>query len=79
MTGQTNLSAIQAGADCLVTPCPLCQMQLDMFHPEGQAAVGTSQEIPTLHLSQLIGLALGLSKEELGMNRHVVSTAAINI
>ncbi|MDU2065210.1 MAG: CoB--CoM heterodisulfide reductase iron-sulfur subunit B family protein [Sporomusaceae bacterium] len=79
MTGETNLSAIKAGADCLVTPCPLCQMQLDMFHPEGQAAVGAAKEIPILHMSQLIGLALGLSQDELGMKRHIVSTAVLKL
>lgn len=79
MTGEINLCAIQAGAACVVTPCPLCQMQLDMYQPEGKAAVGTKQEIAVLHLSQLVGLALGLSPAELGMKRHIVSTAYLAI
>ena len=79
MTGESNLSAIQAGADCMVTPCPLCQMQLDMYQPEGKAAVKTDKDIPVLHLAQLIGLALGISPAELGMNRHIVDTAAIKL
>ena len=72
MTGENNLSAITAGAGCIVTPCPLCQMQMDMYQPEGQAQVKTTTQIPVLHLAQLIGLALGLSPRELGMNRHIV-------
>jgi succinate dehydrogenase / fumarate reductase, cytochrome b subunit len=71
-TGQINLKAIEAGADCTVTPCPLCQMQLDMYHPEGKKAVNASQDIPSLHLTQLIGLALGYTAEELGIKRHIV-------
>lgn len=79
MTGESNLSAINAGADCMVTPCPLCQMQLDMYQPEGKSAVKTDKDIPVLHLSQLIGLALGLSPDALGMKRHIVDTAVLKM
>lgn len=71
ITGETNQCAVKAGADCIVTPCPLCQMSLDMNQPEGQAAVGCQQEMPVLHLAQLVGLALGLSPEQLGLKMHI--------
>ncbi|MFZ7101582.1 MAG: CoB--CoM heterodisulfide reductase iron-sulfur subunit B family protein [Peptococcaceae bacterium] len=77
MTGEINLCAIEEGANCIVTPCPLCQMQLDMYQPEGKLAVKTEEDIPVLHLAQLIGLALGLSPEELGMRRHVTEAARV--
>lgn len=71
VTGQIIDSADRAGAAAIVTPCPLCQMQLDMYEPEGREAVGSRAEIPVLHLQQLIGLAMGMSKEDVGFNRHV--------
>lgn len=71
ITGETGKSAVNAGADCIVTPCPLCQMSLDMNQPEGRAAVGLDKEMPVLHLAQLIGLALGLKPEELGFNMNI--------
>ena len=71
VTGQIVDSADRAGAAAIVTPCPLCQMQLDMYEPEGRDAVGSRAEIPVLHLQQLIGFAMGMSKEEVGFNRHV--------
>lgn len=71
VTGQIVDSADRAGAAAIVTPCPLCQMQLDMYEPEGREAVGSRAEIPVLHLQQLIGFAMGMSKEEVGFNRHV--------
>lgn len=71
ITGETNQSAIEAGADCMVTPCPLCQMSLDMNQPEGQAAVGCNKEMPILHLAQLIGLALELEPKELALDMHI--------
>jgi len=71
VTGQVVDSAAKAGAEMLVTPCPLCQLQLDMYQPEGREAAKSSAEIPILHLPQLIGLALGMQKEELGIQRHI--------
>ena len=65
------------GADCLVTPCPLCHLNLDLQQPIAERLVPRDLEMPVLHLPQLIGLALGLSPKELGMNRHVVRPTSV--
>lgn len=72
LTGKNCLSPKKSGADCLVTPCPLCQMQLDAYQPDAQKKFAEDITMPVLHLPQLIGLALGLSPEELAIQRHVV-------
>ncbi|QED49425.1 CoB--CoM heterodisulfide reductase iron-sulfur subunit B family protein [Cytobacillus dafuensis] len=72
MTGINCLSPKAAGADCIVTPCPLCQMQLDAYQPDAQKSFRENITMPILHLPQLIGLALGFSPEELAIQRHVV-------
>ena len=69
--------AIDAGADCLVTPCPLCHLNLDMQQPAAQKFVERDLGIPVLHLPQMVGLALGLEPKELGMGKHVVPTDAV--
>ena len=79
VTGQIVDSAGRAHADLIVTPCPLCQMQLDMYEPEGRDAVQSSVEIPILHLQQLIGLALGMSKKDVGFDRHVSAQEKLRI
>ena len=66
--------ALDADADCLVTPCPLCHLNLDMQQPEAAKVVNRDLGLAVLHLPQLIGLALGFSPEERGMNRHIAST-----
>ena len=71
VTGQIVDSADKAGANAIVTPCPLCQMQLDMYEPEGRSAVKSQAEVPILHLQQLIGFALGLSKTDVGFDSNV--------
>ena len=72
-TGELTRDARRAVADMLVTPCPLCQMQLDMYQPEGNKSLGETGRIPVLHLPQLIGLALGIEPQELGLQRHMIS------
>jgi succinate dehydrogenase / fumarate reductase cytochrome b subunit len=72
--GRHLADAIDAGADCLVTPCPLCHLNLDMLQPAAAPFVERELGIPVLHLPQILGLAFGLEPEELGMGKHVVST-----
>ena len=75
--GRHLADAIDAGADCLVTPCPLCHLNLDMQQPAAQTFVERDLGIPVLHLPQMVGLALGLEPKELGMEKHVVSTGDV--
>jgi succinate dehydrogenase / fumarate reductase, cytochrome b subunit len=72
--GRHLADAIDAGADCLVTPCPLCHLNLDLQQPAAQKYVERDLGIPVLHLPQMVGLALGLEPTELGMGKHVVPT-----
>ena len=75
--GRHMADAIDAGADCVVTPCPLCHLNLDMQQPEAAKFVERDLGMPVLHLPQLLGLALGLTPKELGMNKHVVKTGDV--
>lgn len=77
MTGNNCLSPKHAGADCIVTPCPLCQMQLDMYQPDAQKGFQDDITMPILHLPQLIGLALGFEPEELAIQRHIIDAIPI--
>jgi len=69
--------AIEADADCLVTPCPLCHLNLDLQQPQAERVIGRDLGMPVLHLPQLLGLALGLSPRELGMSKHVVRPTSV--
>jgi succinate dehydrogenase / fumarate reductase cytochrome b subunit len=69
--------AIDAGADCLVTPCPLCHLNLDMQQPEAAKIVNRDLGLAVLHLPQLVGLALGAEPKELGMKKHIASTGSV--
>lgn len=63
---------IDSGADYIVTPCPLCHVALDGYQSTALKANNVQGQMPILHLSQLVGLALGYTEKELGMDRHMV-------
>jgi succinate dehydrogenase / fumarate reductase cytochrome b subunit len=69
--------AIDADADALVTPCPLCHLNLDLQQPDAAKVVNRDLGLPVLHLPQLVGLALGFEPKELGMGKHVVRTGSV--
>ena len=70
--------AQNAEADCLVTPCPLCHLNLDMQQPVAKTYTNNPDlNMPVLHLPQLVGLALGLSPKELGFGKHVVQPKSV--
>jgi heterodisulfide reductase subunit B2 len=61
-----------AGADAIVTACPLCQLNLDMRQKDIEAKFGETYNLPVFYFSQLMGLAMGLSPKELGLGSLVV-------
>jgi succinate dehydrogenase / fumarate reductase, cytochrome b subunit len=69
--------AIDAQADCLVTPCPLCHLNLDLQQPLAAKQAGRQLGMPVLHLPQLVGLALGLEPKQLGMDKHIVRPSSV--
>ena len=64
--------AVNNGAHCIVTICPLCQMNLDVYQPKVNSLFGTKFDIPVIYFTQLIGLAMGKKPKELGLDRLAV-------
>jgi len=77
MSGANMKEAAEQGADCMVTPCPLCHMSLDIYQDRAGQAVKTPLNLPILHLPQLLGLAMGISAKDLGLARHLISVDSI--
>jgi len=66
-------NAAENGAQCLVTPCPLCQTNLDAYQSRVNARFKTNYKLPVLFITQLIGLALGIEAKSLGIHTNIVS------
>jgi len=65
------------GADVMVTPCPLCHLNLDGLQSKAARRNNQAIDLPILHLPQLLGLAMGMEPKALGLNRNLVSTGAV--
>jgi len=66
-------NAQENGAQCLVTPCPLCQINLDVYQSQVNRLFKTKYNIPVLFLTQLVGVALGIKPDALALSRNIVS------
>jgi heterodisulfide reductase subunit B len=69
--------AREAGAQYIAVACQMCQMNLDLRQADAARAHGEIPETPVLFISQLMGLALGLSSDELGLDALTVSADAL--
>ena len=77
MCSDHTMEAKENGADCMVTPCPLCHLELDGMQAGAEKQVKEEIDMPILHLPQLVGLALGFTPKEMNLHRHMVSTEEV--
>ncbi len=61
------------GADAMVTPCPLCHLNLDGYQPKASSMTQSRIDLPILHMPQVIGLAMGISPKDLGLQKHIMN------
>jgi heterodisulfide reductase subunit B2 len=69
--------AASAGADCVAVSCPMCQVNLDLRQQDIAQQTGRNHQLPVVYITQLLGLSLGLSPMELGLNKLIVSASRI--
>jgi len=67
LTGKILKVAKRSGANCVVTACPLCQLNLEAYQDKVSEAVGADCNIPVLYFTQLMGSAFGLKPKELAL------------
>lgn len=77
MVARHTGDAHDLGADAMVTPCPLCHLNLDGYQPKAMAQSRKKTDLPILHLPQMVGLAMGFSARDMGLQRHIVSARGI--
>ncbi|MEO1928199.1 MAG: CoB--CoM heterodisulfide reductase iron-sulfur subunit B family protein [Nautiliaceae bacterium] len=72
LTASALVDAKENGAEMMVTPCPLCHLNIDVKQRSALKKVNKDFKLPVLHLPQLLGLAFGIEKEKLGLKHHVI-------
>lgn len=70
-------AAEEAGANCIVTACPMCLANLEMRQREGRLGFGLEHDIPVFFFTELLGLALGLPAAGEWFRRHLIDTQAL--
>ncbi len=74
--GQILDDAVDRGAEAIIVVCPMCHSNLDMRRDKIDAYQKKKYTIPVIYLSQAVGMAMGIPREKLGLQRHKV---AVNI
>jgi len=77
MVANHTLDAKEGGAQAMVTPCPLCHLNLDGYQPQASAAANRPIDLPIIHLPQLLGLALGIDPKVMRLDKHIISTTKL--
>ncbi|HUT95331.1 MAG TPA: CoB--CoM heterodisulfide reductase iron-sulfur subunit B family protein [Thermoguttaceae bacterium] len=72
LSGDLFEAAQEAGAECLVTDCPMCQSNLDTRQGDIEAERGKRFGLPVFYLTELIGLAFGYDRTSRWWKKHFV-------
>ena len=70
------LLAAAQGADAIVTVCPMCQMNLEAYQKKALQRAGSADPITVVYLPQILGMALGLDQDALGLGLNLALTKA---
>jgi heterodisulfide reductase subunit B len=70
-------SAVEREANVIATACPMCQVNLECYQQSVNQEFGTDFNVPILYFTQLVGLALGIPKNKLGIGKELVSAMPV--
>ena len=72
LSGKIVGDAFDRGAEAIIVACPMCHSNLDMRRDAINSFLGAKVDIPVLYVTQALGIALGLDRKALGLQRHFV-------
>ncbi len=77
MSGQLLRWAAEAGADAIVTACPMCHSNLDTRQGQIRRARLGDHHLPIYYFTELVGYTLGLDVAQLGIARHLTDATGL--
>jgi len=77
LSGEILRMAKESGADCVAAACPLCQTNLDLRQADIERSTGERIGLPVFYFTQLLGRALGLSDEALGIGKLITDPGRV--
>jgi len=77
LMGKIMKDALARGANCFVTSCPMCQLNLDAYQEKIRQSLGIEKELPVYFITEMVGLAMGKTIKELQIDRHIVDSISL--
>jgi len=65
-------AAYDHGADMIVTPCPVCQMNVEVYQDQINATYGTKFKMPVVYYSTLMAVSYGRSAKDAALNAQII-------
>jgi len=69
--------ALAREANCFVTTCPMCQMNMDAYQDQVCERYGIREKLPVFFITELLGIAMGFTPREMQMDRHFVDSLGL--
>jgi len=69
--------AVENDADIIATACPLCQMNLEAYQDKVNKKYKTKFNIPIVYFTHLVGVALGIKPEKMGLDKLLIDPARL--
>lgn len=69
--------AVARGANCFVTTCPMCQLNMDAYQDRVAERYGIGERLPVYFITELLGVAMGMSPSKLQIDRHFVEATGL--
>jgi heterodisulfide reductase subunit B len=69
--------AVKSKADVIATTCPMCNVNLEVYQGYVNREFGTDYSVPVMYFTQIMGLAMGIKPNSLGIGKELVSGATL--
>ena len=69
--------AVAREANCFVTTCPMCQLNMDAYQDKAGEQYGIRERLPVYFITELIGISMGIGAVELQIDRHFVEAIGL--
>jgi heterodisulfide reductase subunit B len=77
LMSRINKDAVGRGANCFVTTCPLCQLNVDAYQDQVAKKYGIEKRLPVYFITELVGLSMGFDPVEMQIDRHFVDAMGL--
>jgi len=69
--------ALARGANCFITTCPMCQLNMDAYQDRVGEKYGIQKRLPVYFITELLGIAMGFSPKEMQLDRHFIDSSGL--